>query len=287
MSRSLIGLQTCLMAPAFLLIGYASADEPVTRPASKVKYAAIRDSRPDESRGWVIVSKQSFWPLCYESLEKIEHARSLIGSGNVEEIADAYEKCGAWLQLAASATMTDGKSGVVSASDRFISVAQHLRSGNKDITDKQLDQLATLGLLCMAKSHLMRAEEPDVTFRSRPRQTARKVSTEPSGIVKAAEAEIASENVNQLVAQYRYDTIQSRQHLTVAQNYLAAAAQAGGFAIDESAQAEIPPVTAETPSQLVDYFETELRARIEKIGKLVEVERKQLSDALSKSLPVN
>ncbi|MGB7326136.1 MAG: hypothetical protein WBD31_14785 [Rubripirellula sp.] len=34
------------------------------------KRVIIKESRPDWSRSWVVVSRQSYWPLCYESLDR-------------------------------------------------------------------------------------------------------------------------------------------------------------------------------------------------------------------------
>ncbi len=249
---------------------------------TRQKRVAVRDQRPDETRGWLVVTKESYWPLCYESLDRIEEARDLIGTDDKEQIADAFEKCGAWLRLAASAAMTEGKSGVADAAFAFQNVANSLRDGSSDWSDAELSDLTTLGLVVMAKSHVLRADAADQEFKA-PRASSK--PKDPSELVKTAEKEIARENTDRTLAQYRYDTIESQRHLTVAQTYLEAAAKAGPFSLADALTAPIPEYNPlATASQSVDYSEEELRPRIRSMSQAIAEQQTKLEKQLSQKL---
>ena len=160
-------LKACVVPAVLLAVatGRVNADDSATTSDVK-KRVAIRDQRPDETRGWLVVTKESYWPLCYESLDRIEEARNLIGTDDKEQMADAFEKCGAWLRLAASAAMTDGKSGVVDAAIAFQNAANSLRDGSSDWSDAEFSDLTTLGLVMMAKSHVLRTDAADQEFKA-------------------------------------------------------------------------------------------------------------------------
>ncbi len=268
--------KSCLVVFAVCgaISGVVAADDSAAQASNKDR-EAVRDERPDEARGWLIVTKESYWPLCYESLDLIQESRELIGSDKHEELADTFDKCSAWLTLAASAAMTDGESGVLGAADRFSDAATSIREGTLKLDKSDLNDLATLGLLCMAKSHLMRAAEPDLNFEP---ERSREKSPQAGELAKI-EGEIASEKVEQLRQQYRYDTVESRKHLSVAQTYLKAAAEAGGFDVDPTMAAKIPSVPGD--EDLLEYVDDELRVRIGSMLTLVEGKRKELSKALA------
>lgn len=276
-------LKACVVPTVLLAVatGRVTADDSATTSVAK-KRMAIRDQRPDDSRGWLIISKDSYWPLCYESLDRIEEARNLIGTGDQEQVADALDKCGAWLRLAASAAMTEGKSGIADTAFAFQEAANSLRDGSSDWSDKELSDLTTLGLVVMAKSHVLRADAADQAFK--PARTSSKPKN-PSVLVKNAEKEIARENTDRTLAQYRHDTIEAQRHLTVAQTYLEAAAQAGPFSLDDGLTAPIPEYNPlATPSQSVEYTREELRPRIRSMTGVIADQQSQLGKQLSEKL---
>jgi hypothetical protein len=240
------------------LYSQAGADEPAPQTDSAQR-EAIRDQRPDASRGWMVVSKDSYWPLCYESLDRIEEARRLIGTDKHEQIADVFEKCGAWLRLAASAAMTEGTAGVSDVAAVFQDAADSLRAGEQEWSKAELNDLTTLGLVLMAKSHLLRAEAPDREYAG---QGIVRKSKKPSAIVLAAEQEIAAENVAAAIAQYEYDSIETRRHLTVAQTYLDAAAKSGSVSADSELMSPIPAYDDQEWVTLEEYVDAELRPRV-------------------------
>ena len=265
-----------------LISGVGRADEPAEAGKTTVR-EAMREERPEDSRGWMVVSKQSYWPLCYESLDRIEEASKLFGSEDRDELADALEKCQAWLRLAASAAMTDGNSGVVAAADLYALAAKLVRKGDGGVTQQDLNHLTTLGLLCIAKSHVLRAAGADLTFKAdfkpgRTDQAAKKLSAE----VEAVNREIAAARVKRLREQYRYDAVESRKHLVVAQTYLIAAAESGGFKLDPALTMAIPVVP--TTGDLEEYVDDELRARVTSMLELIEPKREALNKALEAAL---
>ncbi len=282
MSNRCLPLMKALIAAALLmsLNGQASADEPATS-SEPAKREIIRDQRPDSSRGWMVVSKASYWPLCYESLDRIEEARQLIGTDQHEHTADLFEKCGAWLQLAASAAMTEGQAGVSDVGTVFQDAADSLRIGGTDWSNAELKDLTTLGLVVMAKSHLLRADAPDQEFKGQ--RTVPK-SKKPSAVVIAAEKEIAAENVAATIAQYEHDTIETRRHLTVAQAYLNAAAKSGSFTVDGELASPIPAYDGKEWATLEEYTESELRPRIQLMTQFVANQQAELNKQLHEKL---
>lgn len=241
----------------------------------------ISDQRPDESRGWLIVSKESYWPLCYESLDRIEEAQRLIGSGNDEQLAEVLEKCGAWLKLAASAAMTDGKSGVANVGYAFRSAGESIRDGSSDWSEQELKNLTTLGLIAMARSHVLRAQDPDENFQA---QRGVRATKSTSAELKAAQRDINRQNVERTVAQFRYDAIESRRHLNVAQTYLAAAAKSGGFSVDEELTSPIPELTTTNVHETGLYVMDELRPRIEAMRQFLSQKQQSFSQQLADKL---
>ncbi len=125
-------LKTSVVAAVLLgsLVGQVSADDVATdvKPKANPKLM-VRDQRPDTSRGWMVFSKASYWPLCFESLDRIKEAKELIGSDDKEQAADSFDKCAAWLNLAASAAMTDGTAGITEAAELFQDAANAYREG--------------------------------------------------------------------------------------------------------------------------------------------------------------
>ncbi len=235
----------------------------------------IRDDRPDDSRGWVIVAKSTYWPLCYESLDRLEESRSLIGGSDQEALADSIDKSAAWLSLAASAAMTNGEAGITDASDLMQVAADAIRDGKSKLTDSQLNDLVTLGEVCMAKSHILRSGDADANYRD-SRGSVNKTA-KPSAVVKEAELEIRQATTEQLLDQYRYDTQQAVRHLKVAKTYLAAAQEAGGLKLDETITADLPTFTGnEKAWELTQKYDEGIRRRSQAMLQLVEQQRKAL-----------
>lgn len=273
----------CLITAGLLPIqlGQVAAQDSTNEPAKS--RSAIRDQRPDESRGWVVVSKQSYWPLCYESLDRIETARALIGSDDRERTADALDKCGAWLRLAASASMTDGTSGVEIAADAFHDAANSIRDESSDWSDAELRDLTTLGLVLMAKSHVLRADAPDQEFVAPAKSVTAKVRS--SVELKNAESDISRENTDRRREQYLYDMIESCRHLNVAQTYLEAAGKAGSFKVSsELTRSVAEPKQNATASELVEHIDYELRPQIIALSDFLEKKQTELTKNLSDRL---
>lgn len=230
-------------------------------------------------RGWVTISKGTYWSLAYESLDRLQEAHKLIGQGKDSELADAFDKCGCWLDMAASAAMTDARSGIIGASERFEEAAVAIRDGSAGSSDAQLNDLVTLGLVCMAKSHVLRAGSADERLGNA--QQSAIVSGEKTPFVEEAAKEIRAARLEAGLDQYRYDATQSWRHLQVAQVYLQAAAKDGGFQLDKKFTAKIPEAANDlAPYQLVDYVSDELRTRIESFLDLIEGHRRELIKGL-------
>ncbi len=209
----------------------ALADEAASTKDEKAR-VAVREDRPNDSRGWLIVAKATYWPLCYEALDRLEETRALIGGADKDVLADSLEKNAAWLALAASAAMTNGQAGITSASERLSDAAAEIRPGSSKLTDSQLKDMVTLGEVCIAKSHILRALEPVKNYRA---DRAGAVKTEnPSEQVKIAEAEIRKDKLQRDIDQYTYDLGQTHRHLNVAKTYLENAKESGGLCADRN-----------------------------------------------------
>ena len=282
MSFRCFNLLKALVVPS-LMFGFlfsAVAEEPTVVKDAKGR-KVVHDERPDDSRGWTIISKAAYWPLCYESLDRLEETGKLIGNADAQELANALDKSAAWLALASSAAMTDSHSGTGLASDLFSEAAESIRTGTNKPSDADLKDLVTLALLSMAKSHVLRANAPDESFvieRASPNKTATQTAE-----LKTASREIAKERMEGIVAQYRYDAIQSQRHLETARTYLEAAAKSGGFTVDDAISAEIPEViTTEKPAVLVEYVEDHLRPRIKSMTAFINAQRAPLVKKLNR-----
>ena len=68
---------SCLIVIAGLWVGSAAADDAPKATDSSVssnEVPSYRDDRPDYARGWVILSRNEFWPLRFEPLKALERA---------------------------------------------------------------------------------------------------------------------------------------------------------------------------------------------------------------------
>ncbi len=280
MKACCLRLCKAFLFPGLILgVSLVTADEPAAKSDAPERKVYHHD-RPESERGWVVVSKESYWSLCYESLDRLQETRELIGKASDEEIATALDKDGCWLSLAASAALTDGRSGIVGASELFEEAAEDRLAGGSNWSDGKLNDLVTLGLVCMAKSHVLRANQADESFKAT--RASANTTTEKTDDIKQIEKEINEQSIEQGIAQYRYDMTQSRRHLEVAQVYLEAAAKSGGFKVDDSMLAEIPDFANDlTPWQLTEFTDDELRPRIDSMGEFVEATRKTLVKKLS------
>jgi hypothetical protein len=272
------------LAVLALAIASPALSQDVAKKSEATKRMAIAEERPEDARGWMIIAKQSYWPLCYEALDRIEGVQALVAAENDEELAEALEKSSAWMMLAASAAMTDGQSGVYSAADRFQEAADAIRSKTSTMTPEQYKDLATLGLLCIAKSHVIRADEPDATFKNPAVAPISKTRKNVPATVAEEEKQIRKEKILSQVEQYRYDSRQSRRHLIAAQEYLKAAAASGGFELQEELVATIPEQTDISVGNLVSYYDNEIRSRVKSIGDFVEAKRVALVRKLDEAL---
>ncbi|NND95913.1 MAG: hypothetical protein HKN47_01135 [Pirellulaceae bacterium] len=272
-------LKTCLVAAVatVAVAGQATADD----AKKSDKRPTFREDRPDDSRGWVIVTKRSYWPLCYESLDRIEEAQALIGSADKEELATAFEKAGAWLGLAASASMAEQDSMVSDVGNLFDEAAVSIANGSNDWSDAELSSLSTLGLIAMTQSHVMRAND-NVEDRGSDRGSAKSKVT--SKEVKAIEKEIATDKVQRDNEQYVFDAKDAQRHLTVAQSYLAAAGKSGKFDVDASLTKAIPALTAKNRMDTTQYVEDELREKADAISKFIATKKSDLSKQLQAKL---
>lgn len=239
-----------------ILAKAASAEE--TAAAVVMKQDAqgrivYREDRPDVSRGWFVAAKSAFWPLCYEALDRLEATRPLIDQGDAGPLAESFEKCGAWLSLAASAAMTEGKAGITVTAAGFVDTAHLIEDGLYQGNEEQLQNAITLAEICMAKSHLLRADNidsnPDALTNERPNKPA------TSEVMKEANREVQIDRNEARQAQYRYDGQQIERHLKVAQTYLTQAASAGKFELSETFTAPIESAVAIDGDDNADYIE--------------------------------
>ncbi|WP_372720517.1 hypothetical protein [Novipirellula sp.] len=235
--------------------------------------------RPEDDRGWFIASKATYWPLCYEALDRLEESRALVGQGQNDKLALSLEKNAAWLGLAGSAAMTNGLAGINSCRERLEELAETLRNDKDVPSDQKIHDCITLGELCMAKSHVMRADAPDqadVEIDQVPSKSKSKTKT-TSVTLKEAEKEIRQAQIEARIEQYRYDAGQSVRHLAVAQTYLQEAAKAGGFSVPKSILAELPDADSfNDRDDIAEEYDEAVRPRIEEMLAFIDKQRKSL-----------
>ncbi len=233
--------------------------------------------RPEDERGWFIASKATYWPLCYEALDRLEESRALVGQGQNDKLALSLEKNAAWLGLAGSAAMTNGQAGINSCRERLEELAETLRNDKDVPSDQKIHDCITLGELCMAKSHVIRADAPDQADVEMEQAPSKSKSKATSATLKEAEKEIRQAQIEARFEQYRYDAGQSVRHLAVAQNYLQEAAKAGGFSVPKSILAELPDADSfNNRDDIAEEYDDAVRPRIEEMLAFIDKQRKSL-----------
>lgn len=216
----------------FPLLFLAVATPAISDEVASTKKATrpvVRDERPDSSRGWVVVAKSNYWPLCYEALDQLEQLELVTAESNREETIDQIEKCTAWLGMAASAAMLSEKAKIRLVIQVLDGIAIQLKETKRPIDQPMLDSLKTLstmGKLAVARSHVIRAgsEQQDVIPKPKTSELGKK-----SKVLKKMENEAELERQELHIVQYRYDTSQSIRHLQVARTYLEAAEEDGNL----------------------------------------------------------
>ncbi len=283
-SRSLLSLSVsaiCLGGTAVAQAETKTAD--AETPKTKViesdeKGRAIQREiaeRPEDDRGWFVVSKATYWPLCYEALDRLEESRALIGKGQNDKLALSIEKNAAWLGLAGSAAMTDGQAGIASCQDRLEELAVNLREDKDVPSDKKIHECITLAELCMAKSHVLRADAPDQADVELEKKPSKQVKV--SAAVKEAEKEIREAQIQARFEQYCYDAGQSVRHLAVAQTYIQEAAKANGFSVPESILADLPEADSfNNREDVAEEYDESVRPRIAEMLSFIDKERRAL-----------
>ena len=128
----------------------------------------------------------------------------------------------------------------------------------------------------MAKSHALRAATADD---DNPDRTSSGKTDNSDRRLRSLNAQVRQAKKARDVAQYEYDTDQSRKHLVVALAYLKAAAKSDGLDI-----ASLKPDVPKTPkigkkgdlTDLTDYVDEEIRPRVKKIIGFVDEQRKAI-----------
>ncbi len=246
-----------------------ASDEP-NAAKDKLGRLILRDDRPENARGWVVVAKTTFWPLCYEALDHLERARELVSEQETVELANELDKSGAWLKLAASAAMTDGKAGIVQTGELLSEVSEQIRKGEWARSDEETQQLITLAEVCIAKSHVMRAKRSNKNYANEYAGEAKKASTQTTS------KEILQGRQQANRAQFRYDLEQSSRHLRVAKTYLDAGAKAGHLKFPETVATELQPLP-ETGLEQIGPDEADALVPTDEYARFIEQERQRLA----------
>ena len=225
----------------------------------------IHDDYPEDNRGWVIVARASYWPLCYETLERVEDTRSLIGGSDNETLADSLERCAAWLQLAASAAMVDDEAPIYSISERMEDESEAIRAGKPELSVEQLQLVLSRGELAIAKSHVLRSIKI-------PRETVepfggiKKSSSKLASVVEA-ERDLRQARIEHALEQLRYDLGQSFKHLQVARVYLKTAGEKSDLDVASLLDLKVVPLKGDEIASQLSSAQLELE---EVEGKLLD-----------------
>ncbi|MGB7347499.1 MAG: hypothetical protein WBD20_24975 [Pirellulaceae bacterium] len=254
-----VALASCFVAVPSQAMAQDSAKASVDKARN-----VFRGERPDVSRGWVIVSKTSYWPLVYEAMDTFKEAQQLIGKSEPQELADALEKCNAWLSLARSVTDSQDDLGLSAAASVCELAAQDLSEGKDGWDEKKLTDLITFANVAVANSHIDRSSLVDETSERAKKFAVKKNSPQiQSDDVKEAAKEVAKENQLRTKEQFRFDVIDSYRHLKVAQEYLNVAAEVGGIKLDSGITAEIPELAKDADAEtMLGYANEEIRPRV-------------------------
>ncbi|TWU50501.1 hypothetical protein Poly51_37910 [Rubripirellula tenax] len=262
------------------LVRVAQADEAGVAVDAKNR-VVFTEERPDWSRSWVVVSRQAYWPLCYESLDRTEEAAALIGKGKPKELTAALEKVSAWLLLAASAANTDGEEGIIGAAGRIDDAVESIASQENVPSDEKLKNLMTLALLVTAKSHVLRADTFDDDARSKRWIGSTDVKAAETKKDPELKKEIAQEALLKAKTQYRHDTEQSYRHVMVAQAYLAAAEKNSDIKFDADLLKPFDALKADTSVfEMTSYFADEIESRVTRLLTAIAAQRKSLIEKL-------
>ena len=263
-----------LVAGFGVLTGNSGAEESAVKPADR---PTIRDERPENLRGWVIVSNSAYWPLCYEALENLTVVRDQAASPDRAALADTLDKCSAWLKLAASAAMVREESRILTIADQMEEVSVCLQDGETPPSARELQVLATMGELAVAKSHLIRATK-DSAQRKTPQYLPGKKTL--SAELAAEEKEIRTARLERDRDQYRYDVGQSLRHLTVAQVYLRAVAEQGEIELGELAAETVAPLQGQESGGDLVNKDAEIDLLAEKLMKVIDAQQVRLAAEL-------
>ncbi|QDT13018.1 hypothetical protein [Planctomycetes bacterium K23_9] len=279
MKMTLLRLTIVVLAACFTATAQSvSAAELESGSETKVR-KAYRAERPDSAAGWMIVAKESYWPLCYEPMDCLENVQKLIGKAKPDQLADALEKCEAWLRLASSAALSTDEGYTFTAADLCQEAAQDVRSGGGTWTDEQTEKLLTLCHICIARSHAKHAELTDDA--GPPRVKRPKSTLSDKGIksydVRRAAIEAAADKQQLARKQYRYETVEMGKHIEVAQAYLAEAAKTGELSLDKALVQEVPELKKDAVAQeMVIYLSQELRPRVQQLLLVTDGQCKKL-----------
>ncbi|MCS7465927.1 hypothetical protein NZK35_04480 [Stieleria sp. ICT_E10.1] len=263
-----------LVAGVGVWAGNCGADESAAKQSDR---PTIRDERPENLRGWVIVSNSAYWPLCYEALENLTQVRNQAASTDNAALVGTLDKCSAWLKLAASAAMVREESRIMTIADKIDEVSVCLQENETPPTPREIEVLATMGELAIAKSHLIRATQDFPQHKTSQYQPTKKpVSAE----LAAEEKEIRSARLERDRDQYRYDVGQSLRHLTVAQVYLRAVAEQGEIELGELAAETVAPLQGQEAGGDLVSKDMDINLLAEKLMKAIDTAQTRLTTEL-------
>lgn len=269
-SFSIATLAAGLSVFAVNSLAVALETNPTDRPA-------IRAERPEDVRGWVVVSKSTYWPLCYEALDKLTEVRGQAAASDKMELAKSLEKCSAWLELAGSAAMVNEEARILTIAERMDDAAAALLDGEEGPTSREIEVLATMGELAMAKSHLIRATK-DYFVHKTVKDSANKKTI--ADVVKEQEKEIKKARIERDRDQFRYDTAQAIRHMTVAQTYLREAVAQAGLDLDVDLDETIAPLVGDEKVSALSTKDMEVSDLAKKWFEAIEKQQLQLGTEL-------
>ena len=248
---------------------------------TQTKHPVVKEQRPDFKRGWVIIEKRNYWPLSFEALDRLESIRAKDLAGDSEKLSEQLDKCSAWLGMAASASMLGKDSNIYSVIDLIEDLSQRVTEENHSPDPAVLNDLATMGELSIANSHVKRAAQDY----SEPRQNSQYASSATkSKLVEEGETEIRQARLENNIEQFRYDTAQAIRHLTVARSYLETAAKHNGFE-DSLAEIEVAvPLTGKEPVSELSRMTSNLDILNDKMSDLIAKRQTQLAKSMAGKL---
>lgn len=276
-------MSCCLRAPLLLLVLVFVSVSPVSGWAEtnpSVDANGAREDFHDQSivteSGWTLVTKPSFWPLCYESANRFDAVMQQLDGGDRLTLARDLERVATWLRMSQQCGLSDAASGIGGVITSLTEVSHAMREGKTTGAQQRIRDVIVDGYLCIAKSHLIRASEFDNNWIAPPPRSSDYSRSPLARVLREIEFEIEAERVARGLLQYRYDTVETHRHYQVALFYFREASKLRELPVDSEALIDVVlPQNLGHRESLSNFVTCDLRPAVRYLSEAVDTAKAQ------------